>query len=99
MYHKGGYKVDTYGFSMINATCKLKTNKLYILAPQAEQVYYVRNIKESNWQVVVKTMPRDFYDISDDDIRDEQCQENENFRFTIHSSTIGDANNVTKEIH
>ena len=66
VYHKSGYKIDKFGFPMVNVTRKLKTNEPYVLASQAKQVYYVRDIKESDWQVIVKTKPRDLYDIPDD---------------------------------
>ena len=55
---------------MVNITCKLKTDEPYVLASQVKQVYYVRDIYESNWLTVVKMKPRDL---------DEPCQENENF--------------------
>lgn len=34
----------------------------YILATQAEQVYYVKDTRDPKWFVVVKTKPRDLYD-------------------------------------
>lgn len=36
------------------------------MASQAIQVFYVDDPKESDWSVVVKTKPRDFYDVMDD---------------------------------
>ncbi|KAH7659801.1 hypothetical protein IHE45_16G055000 [Dioscorea alata] len=79
---------------MVNVTHKLKTTEPYVLASQDEQVYYVRDIKEPNWQVVVKTKPHDLYDLPDDDIGDEPCQKSENFGFTLHESTLADDNDV-----
>nr|GMC73526.1 hypothetical protein Iba_chr03cCG1740 [Ipomoea batatas] len=61
---------------------------------QGEQVYYLSDIKKRNWQVVVKTKPCDFYDLLDDVVGDEPCQENENFDFTIQGSKLEDNNNV-----
>nr|GMD70641.1 transposon protein, putative, CACTA, En/Spm sub-class [Ipomoea batatas] len=95
VYHKTGFKVDKFGFPMVNITRKLQTDEPYVLASQAEQVYYVSDIKEPNWHVVVKTKPRDFYDLPDDVVEDEPCQENENFGFTIQGSNLEDDNNVT----
>jgi hypothetical protein len=54
----------------------LKTNEPYVLASQAEQVYYVKDTKDPNWMVVVKTKPRDFYDMPEE-TTNEACQENE----------------------
>lgn len=62
--HKGfGYKKDEFGFMMINVSRRLPTNEPYVLACQAEQVYYINDIKSPNWQVVIKNDPRNFYDM------------------------------------
>nr|GMC77773.1 transposon protein, putative, CACTA, En/Spm sub-class, expressed [Ipomoea batatas] len=94
VYHKIGFKVDKFRFPMVNITRKLRTDEPYVLGSQAEQVYYLSDIKERNWQVVVKTKPCDFYDLLDDVVGDEPCQENENFDFTIQGSKLEDNNNV-----
>nr|GMD65987.1 transposon protein, putative, CACTA, En/Spm sub-class, expressed [Ipomoea batatas] len=70
---------------MVNITRKLQTDEPYVLASQAEQVYYVSDIKEPNWHVVVKTKSRNFYDLPDDVVEDEPCQ----------GSNLEDDNNVT----
>ncbi|GMJ07994.1 hypothetical protein HRI_004468600 [Hibiscus trionum] len=64
----------------------LRTQEPYILASQAEQVYYV---KDSNWQVVVKTKPRDLYDLPCEDVGEEPCQENEELGFRFHEFNVG----------
>ena len=87
VYHKSGYKVDKFGFPMVNITKKLKTDESYVLASQVQQVYYVKDIKEPNWMVVVKTKPRDLFDLPDDGVGDEPCQVNEDFGFTFQEST------------
>nr|GLL21378.1 hypothetical protein CCACVL1_09462 [Ipomoea trifida] len=79
---------------MVNITRKLRTDEPYVLGSQAEQVYYLSDIKERKWQVVVKTKPCDFYDLLDDVVGDEPCQENETFDFTIQGSKLEDNNNV-----
>ena len=55
-----GVKEDQYGFIMINTTRRLSTDEPYVLASQAEQVYYVNDIQDPKWYVVVKTKPRDY---------------------------------------
>jgi len=35
------------------------TNESYVLASQAQQVYCVKDTKNLNWLVIVKTRPRD----------------------------------------
>ncbi|CAD6269634.1 unnamed protein product [Miscanthus lutarioriparius] len=56
-----GVKEDKYGFIMINTTRRLSTDEPYVLASQAEQVYYVNDTQDPKWYVVCP----------------EACQENE----------------------
>jgi len=64
VYSKGrGYKEDNNRFILINSKRKLKTNEPYVLASQVQQVYNVKDTKDPNWLVVVKTKPRDWYDM------------------------------------
>jgi len=82
-----GVKEDKYGFIMINTTRRLSTDEPYVLASQAEQVYYVNDTQDPKWCVVVKTKPRDYFDTPPTDEEDattkssksspEACQENE----------------------
>lgn len=58
-----GYKVNQYGLTMVNARRRLKTNEPFILACQAEQVFYIEDPKESSWLAVLKNQPRDFYNM------------------------------------
>ena len=73
---KKGYWIDKYGFFLLNSNRKLRTNEPYVLASQAQQVYYVIDIKDLNWLVVVRIKPRDLYDVSEKVTR-EACQEND----------------------
>ena len=68
-----GIKREEYGITSVNAKRFLKTNEPFVLASQVEQVYYVRDHIHQNWQVVVKTNPRNFYDIPSDD-EDEEAK-------------------------
>ncbi|GMI86518.1 hypothetical protein HRI_002321100 [Hibiscus trionum] len=74
---------------MVNMTRKLRTEEPYVLASQAEQVYYVKDIKDSNWQVALKTKSRDLYDLPCEDVRKEPCQENEKLGFKFHEFNVG----------
>jgi len=57
----------------------------YILASQAKSTYYVRDIKDPKWLIVIKTQPQDTYDMlnfknifySDDESATVYVQENE----------------------
>ena len=78
-----GYKIDNYGFTSVNIHGSLNTNEPYVLASQAEQVFYVENIVEKDWLFVVKTTPRDLYnmphveDNNADDGDDDSCVDKE----------------------
>jgi len=67
VYWKCGIKIDAYGLTSVNVKRFLKTNKQYVLASQVQQVYYVRDHIHYAWWVVIKTNPRNFYDISSDE--------------------------------
>ncbi|XP_020249180.1 uncharacterized protein LOC109826563 [Asparagus officinalis] len=59
-------KEDKYGFISINCRHLLKTNDHFILAGQASQVFYVEDIANEGWHVVLKAQPRDSYDMPPD---------------------------------
>ena len=66
----------------------------YVLAPQASQVFYVKDVKHKNWTVEVKTKPREVFDVGinashDNDDDDEVGTYLENVPYNI---TTNDAN-------
>lgn len=95
-----GIKKDKNGFTLINTSRTLPTDVSYILAAQAEQVYYVKDTKDPKWLVVVKTKPRDFFDLPPDREEDnrtvsniaivEACQENEEITAAVSETRIDD---------
>ncbi|CAN6687318.1 unnamed protein product [Malus baccata var. baccata] len=72
-----GYKIDRYGIISINTTRKLNTKEPFVLANQATQAFYVREIKNKAWSYVVETKPRNVYDMPNVDDDDEPYQEEE----------------------
>jgi len=73
---KRGHLIEKCGLFLISSNCKMRTNEPYVLASQAQQVYYVKDTKDPNWLVVVKTKPRDLYDVLEKATL-EACQEND----------------------
>ncbi|XP_075105600.1 uncharacterized protein LOC142179445 [Nicotiana tabacum] len=72
-----GYKIDKYGFTSVNIRCALNTNEPFMLASQSEQVFYLDDMVDNDWLVVVKINPRDRFKIPDNydncvDIEDEE---------------------------
>uniref|UniRef100_A0A803NDN4 DUF4216 domain-containing protein n=1 Tax=Chenopodium quinoa TaxID=63459 RepID=A0A803NDN4_CHEQI len=66
-----GYKVDDHGFVSVNKRGSLKTDEVYVLESQVEQVFYIQDPKTDDWQFVIKTQPRDLYDMPSKDIVDQ----------------------------
>ncbi|KAF7814854.1 uncharacterized protein G2W53_028823 [Senna tora] len=66
-----GYKVDKYGFVSVNTKRSLNTNEPFVLASQAKQVFYLDDISDPGWLVVVKTNPRDLFDVPQEDKEDD----------------------------
>jgi len=73
-----GIKTDNYGFTSLNFDRSLQTNEPFILACQAEQVFYLREMGEPNWYVVQQSQPQDFYDMDTYKVTsDERFQQND----------------------
>ena len=47
----------------MNVTRSLKSNEPFVLACQAEQVFYVKNLRNPQWHFVIKTEPRNYYNM------------------------------------
>ena len=62
-----GLKHDEFGFTLVNFTHLLHSKQQasdepFILESQAQQVFYVRDPVEDDWNVVLKMKPRDIYE-------------------------------------
>lgn len=58
-------KEDENGFTLLNFRGLKPVNDPFILASQAQQVFYVADPVDKGWKVVIKTTPRDFYDMDE----------------------------------
>ncbi|XP_073120999.1 uncharacterized protein [Henckelia pumila] len=70
-----GTKFDSLGFTMVNFSRLIHTGEQeehepFVLASQAQMVYYVRDPKEEDWYCVIGHTPRDTYNMGDEDDRD-----------------------------
>ena len=52
-----GIMVDKFGRTLVNVTGSLNSNEPFVLACQAEQVFYVKSIRNPQWHFVIKTEP------------------------------------------
>ncbi|KAF7800550.1 uncharacterized protein G2W53_045030 [Senna tora] len=76
-----GYKIDKYGFISVNTHCSLKTNGPFVLASQAEQVFYVNDIVDEDWLIFVKTSPRDLFNMPNEDVMGPSSKRNVTGRY------------------
>lgn len=58
-------KQDENGFTILNFEGLKPHNEPFILASQAQQVFYVADRVHKGWKVVIKTTPRDSYDMNE----------------------------------
>ncbi|KAH0750560.1 hypothetical protein KY290_029792 [Solanum tuberosum] len=58
-----GVKKDEYDFVSVNPGRFLKINEPFVLANQASQVFYANDNSNKGWEVVMKTQPRDSFEI------------------------------------
>lgn len=56
-------KIDEHGFTLVNFSRLRQHNEPFVLASQAQQVFYVEDPVEKGWHVVVKTKARDMFDM------------------------------------
>jgi hypothetical protein len=61
--HILGYKKDKYGYVSVNTKRRIYENEPFVLAYQAKQIFFVDEIRNPSWQVVVKTVARCIYDV------------------------------------
>lgn len=69
-----GYKKDKYGIVDIDTTVLRYKDDPYILGIQAEQVFYVRDVKKPNWSTVVKMKPRNLFTMPTTEIDDNNTE-------------------------
>ncbi|CAN1820113.1 hypothetical protein LINPERHAP1_LOCUS28970 [Linum perenne] len=60
-----GVKQDDFGFTLVNFSRRMSENEPFILATQAQQVFYVADTMDNDWKVVIKTTPRNLCDLSE----------------------------------
>ena len=68
------YKIDKYGFTSVNTRCTLNTNEPFVLASQCEQVFYLNDMVDKDWLVILKKNPHDLFRMpenNDNRVKDE----------------------------
>ncbi|XP_068331574.1 uncharacterized protein [Pyrus communis] len=87
-----GMKTDQYGFTMVNFNQLGFKDDPFILASQALQAFYVEDTIKKDWHVVVRTQPRDLFDVLEDSDAiddyampnlDDRILDNENFHTRV----------------
>ncbi|XP_057771180.1 uncharacterized protein LOC130990991 [Salvia miltiorrhiza] len=79
---------DKYNYTSVNMSKPWKTNEPYVLATQAEQVYYVNDIKLGNdWKVVIPAQARSLWNVVEN--KDNECiTSNESYQQNESQSTV-----------
>ena len=52
-----GYKVDEYRLISVNKSGYLKTDDVFLLKSQVEQVFYIQDPISHDWEFLIKTQP------------------------------------------
>ncbi|KAG6497581.1 hypothetical protein ZIOFF_045482 [Zingiber officinale] len=95
------FKIDPFGFSMLNFSRLIHTgereeHEAFILATQAQMVYYVRDPKEEDWYCAIRHALRDTYNMGNEDDMDTMHFIHNNF--SNMESILGDVNRVDVEL-
>lgn len=79
-----GYKVDEYGMELVSFNRlvhrgDLVTDDPYVLTSQVDQIFYVGDERNPGWACVVRTKPRNVYDVgqsegSHDSLETYECE-------------------------
>ncbi|XP_066316723.1 uncharacterized protein [Miscanthus floridulus] len=69
-----GYNKDRYGIIDIDTTRLRYSDDPYIVATQAEQVFYVKHAKKSNWCSVVRIKPRNLFSMPESASVEEEAE-------------------------
>ena len=65
---KIGVKQNEFWFTLVNSKKYLRTSEPFVLASQALQVFYIDDPGDKDWQIVIRTTPRDLYRMSDENV-------------------------------
>lgn len=60
---RSGIKKDDFGFTLVNFERLLPPTDTLVFGSQAQQVFYVNDPITKEWQVAVRTTPRDYFDM------------------------------------
>ena len=75
-------------------------NEPYVLASQVSQVFYVKNVRHKDWAVVVKTKPREVFDVGINASHDDDDDEVGNyFKNVPYNITTDDACDDANDNH
>ena len=94
-----GIKKDDDGFTLARFTNIKRHNEPFILASQAEQVFYVEDLDQEGWHVVVKTTPRAIQEKEDLEMIDVDMYSPSDQEDLTSSCNLGDITWVREGVH
>ncbi|KAG6473429.1 hypothetical protein ZIOFF_067345 [Zingiber officinale] len=97
-YH--GFNINGFAFRTVESETNEKgereEHEPFILATQAQMVYYVRDPKEEDWYCAIRHTPRDTYNMGNKD--DMDMMHFIHNKFSNMESILGDVNRVDVEL-
>ena len=76
---KNGVKVDELGFTLVDLSKIGHKSDPFILATQAQQVFYVEDQVDPRWSIVLSRPKMELFDIEGDDNIADNCMEHHPF--------------------
>lgn len=90
-----GVKQDELGFTLVNFGRRLITEEPYVLASQALQVFYAKDLVEKGWHVAINIMPRDLFNMGEMHVDDGETYLEGDVQISDHVDVTGiDVDNV-----
>ena len=99
-----GYKVDEYGLIFVNFKNlvhkgKMITDEPYMLTSLVDQVFYIEDERDRDWACIVRTKPRNVYNVGRGEGPHDICENHHECKPLIMTSTDyhnsqDDVNNV-----
>ena len=92
-----GCKKDEFGFPLVNFSRLIHMggrliDEPYVLTSQASQVFYVEDVRHKDWVVVVKTKPREVFDVGINASHDDDDEVDIYMENVPYNVTTNDAN-------
>ena len=99
-----GCKKDEFGFPLVKFSRLIHTggrliDESYVLASQTSQVFYVEDVRHKDWVVVVKTKPKEVFDVGINASHDDDDEVGTHLENVPYNITTDDACDDANDNH